>query len=557
VDHATVEAFAKLYRGFEKKHGEYREDPPVEGKAKLGGRASTVDGDATIADFTRHLAGNMPSIGAVPLRMDDTAVFGAIDVDDYDLDLEALAQKIKDLPLFLTRSKSSGAHLWLFVEQGIPAKDMIAALQNYAGLLGFAKDIEIFPKQSTRGGPEDIGNWINLPYFGNTRTALVYDSKQDKCVELSLEQFVELASKYNKATAEEILSHSRMAESRAKRDSNAPLFSDGPPCNVSAMRKFAAGELDLEGSRSHFLFNLAVYLSRRFETKEEVGSILNSIDNGTFVLEYVTRKGQDNKLIKIPAVGLGAKEIENTILKSVFKKDYNYKCRENPMCNLCQRALCKSRTFGVDRDKADDDLEFGALTKVLQDVPYYYLSVGDKRVKFKDVDELNNQQAFRNRILEASNYSMPPRSGPEFAAMIGRLVADGSRIDVLPLQDGNTISDILIELETYIKEYKTDRLEEVKRKRVFHDFENQIFVFQLIHFKGYLRRNKIEFSPQFLADELKKHVGMMTIDYAGQQIGSLQLDAQSVPMSMFSLDAPSERDVPSSTEDLEEKEMPL
>ena len=550
MDQATVEAFAKLFRGFEKKHGEYREDRPVEGKDKLGGKAYTVDGECTLDDFARHLAGKMPSIGAVPLRMDDTVVFGAIDVDVYDLDLEALAQKIHTLPLFLTRSKSSGAHLWLFTAQGIPATDMIAALQNYAGLLGFAGS-EIFPKQATRAAEDDIGNWINLPYFGDKRTALAYDSDKGECVELTLEQFVQVASQYNKASAEEILSHSKLAQKRSKRDKQKPLFADGPPCNVSILRKFAAGEIDLEGSRSHVLFNLGVYLSRRFETRAEVEDILKSIDAGTFVLEH---KGTS---IPIPAIGLGEKELDNTVLKSIFKKDYNYKCREIPMCKFCQRSLCKSRTFGVDKDRADMDFELGALTKVLQVKPHYYLTVGDKRVKFKNVEELNNQQAFRNRILEASNFSMPPMSGPEFAAMIGRLVADDSRIDVLPTKDSDALTNILISLETYIKEYKTDRIEEITRRRVFHDYDRNIFVFQLIHFQEYLKRNKVDFDMEFLPEDLKKSVSMMILDSIGHKIGNLEIAAVAVPMDMFSLDVPADRDVPSSTEDLVEKDVPI
>lgn len=557
MDNSTVEAFARLYRGFDKKSGRYQQKGLVEGKQKIDGKAWTTDGAPTLDDFARHLSGKMPSIGVVPLRDDDTCNFGALDIDVYDLDLEALAKKIKDMPLFLTRSKSSGAHLWLFVENAIPAKDMIAALQNYAGALGFA-GCEIFPKQSTRGGEEDIGNWINLPFFGDTRTALIYDSKQDKCIDLNLDQFLKIVSLYNQGTVEEILSHSKRAAKREKRTATAPLFSDGPPCNVSALLRHADGDLDLEGSRNHFMFNLGVYLTRRFETMDEVADVLNQINRGQFVLEHVRAKGEAPELVKIPAIGLPDKEVAGTIMKSLAKKEYNYKCRECPMSNLCQRALCKSRPFGVDKNKADMDFDFGALTKVKADKPYYYLTVGDSRVKFKNIDELTTQKSFINKIAEATNFMMQTMSNSEFAGMINSVLNDEKRIDVEPPQDVNDISDVLLNLQTFFLEYKTDRIEDISRKRVYHDDENKQFVFRLTFFQNYLKRNNVEHEKIGLAEELERRVGMITIDTQTLKIGDIKLLAQAVPYSVFETAGFAPREMPKEEEKkLEEKEFDL
>ena len=37
----------------------------------------------------------------------------------------------------------------------------------------------------------------------------------------------------------------------------------------------------------------------------------------------------------------------NIITKQHDKKDWGYKCNDQPMCSLCDKKLCKSRKFGM------------------------------------------------------------------------------------------------------------------------------------------------------------------------------------------------------------------
>jgi hypothetical protein len=52
-------------------------------------------------------------------------------------------------------------------------------------LLGLPNDVEIFPKQDALGDGE-LGNWINLPYFGGDRPAYGEDGRI-----LSLAEFLD------------------------------------------------------------------------------------------------------------------------------------------------------------------------------------------------------------------------------------------------------------------------------------------------------------------------------------------------------------------------------
>ena len=58
--------------------------------------------------------------------------WAAIDIDVNDIDHTGLEEKVVELelPLVVYRSKSGGAHCYLFLEEPCPAKDAVDALTN-------------------------------------------------------------------------------------------------------------------------------------------------------------------------------------------------------------------------------------------------------------------------------------------------------------------------------------------------------------------------------------------------------------------------------------------
>jgi len=178
----NLERFANLFDGFSEASGRFQ----ISGtgpSGKIEGRAATIKGTP---DFQAHLDGSIGA-GVIALRDDDTVVFSAIDVDDYDIDVKDLEKKIRrhKLPLVTCRSKSGGAHCYIFLKKPTPAKPVVELLRQWAAILGYG-GCEIFPKQVKRAGPEDIGNWINLPYF-EANDGLRYCIKGGKA--LTFEQF--------------------------------------------------------------------------------------------------------------------------------------------------------------------------------------------------------------------------------------------------------------------------------------------------------------------------------------------------------------------------------
>ena len=209
--------FKELFMGLERAHGSYNiSGERADGKKQ--GVAKTVRENVTVEKWEAHLAGKK-GLGIIPINDDSCCRFGAIDVDQYDgLDLNKVTAKISKLklPLWPCQSKSGGVHLYLFTKEWVPADILQGRLRDMAAALGFGGS-EIFPKQTKiladRG---DVGQWINMPYFGNERWCCITGDFIFKPYD-----FVERAL----ATR---LSLKELEDLKIKQPTTD--FDDGPPC---------------------------------------------------------------------------------------------------------------------------------------------------------------------------------------------------------------------------------------------------------------------------------------------------------------------------------------
>lgn len=78
-----------------------------------------------------HLEGKK-GVGSIPIDENNQCLFGALDIDEYDLDLVKLFKKIKQLklPLTVCRSKSGGAHLYIFLKEKVSATELRIGCQS-------------------------------------------------------------------------------------------------------------------------------------------------------------------------------------------------------------------------------------------------------------------------------------------------------------------------------------------------------------------------------------------------------------------------------------------
>ncbi|TIM48781.1 AAA family ATPase [Mesorhizobium sp.] len=160
-----------LFAGAETHHGTYDHlqvvAPEPGEKVEIKKSARTVKSGPTLVLWQRQLAGEYP-LGVSPHRANDTCVWGVIDVDQYsDLSHAGLFERIEreKLPLVVCRSKSGGAHLFLFMAEPAPTASMRDTLEAIVKRLNLPSKTEVFPKQK-KASEVDSTSWLNMPYFG-------------------------------------------------------------------------------------------------------------------------------------------------------------------------------------------------------------------------------------------------------------------------------------------------------------------------------------------------------------------------------------------------------
>jgi TOTE conflict system, Archaeo-Eukaryotic Primase domain/Primase C terminal 1 (PriCT-1) len=305
--------FQNLFRGSERTHGVYlpKRDPDH----------ITRHAPPTPQDFIAHLEGR-EGLGIVPIRPDGTCVFGAIDIDDDTIDHKALFRKVSDLglPLTVCRSKSGGAHCYLFArDPGYSPSHIIAALKHWSTLLGHS-GVEIFPKQIalTNG---NVGNWINLPYFDCENTIRYAVGKDGS---LTLDEFLDAIVWWDGKM--EVVAPSAVASSPVPAPSAAQLVVLDSPVPASAdpkrmppcLEKLVASGVP-PGARNNATFNFAVFLRKAYPEEWE-----------GMVPEY------NEQYCQPP---LSQSEL-GRIVKSVGATKYQYRCSQPPISSLCEKPAC-------------------------------------------------------------------------------------------------------------------------------------------------------------------------------------------------------------------------
>lgn len=378
---ADVIRYMQLFRCNERSYGTWT--PTNE--ALTQGRSQTIKGTPIPQEaFRCHLEGTV-GIGGGPILDDGTCWWGAIDIDVHGpngrtfniMELAARVDKFK-LPLLVCRSKGGGAHLYVFFTEAVPAALVKPQLSRWAALLGWPT-AEIFPKQSDLAPSlgeksKTMASWLNLPYFhasGTNRYCIV------KGQEITLGEFLTLA---------EGRRH-RISSDQALEDE----YSKGPPC----LQEMIKSRVD-EGGRNVAVFQGAVFL-KRFDPQT-----------------WVQRLSEFNALaLSSP---LSYKELRQ-ITGSVNRKDYNYKCREEPCKSFCNKEVCRTREFGItDADTRANELPpFDRIEKVIATPIRWVLHIKGMQI------ELTSEQLFdfsrvRIAVYEKLNMLLPRMKNDEWDA---------------------------------------------------------------------------------------------------------------------------------------------
>jgi len=373
------QSFARLFAGFDGAYGTYKTTHPgSNGKVEMDGPA-TVREPVVDATWQAHLFGIRP-IGIIPIDRKQQCRWGAIDVDVYPMDPLDVIRKVKSqaLPLVVCRSKSGGAHAYLFLDKPHPAEAVRTTLKGFAARLGYG-GAEVFPKQTkVEWDAGDLGNNLNLPYF-NAEEPTRYAYNDDGQI-LDFDGFLDYATRH--LTNLQTLRAEERARPRAAAENPEE---DGPPC----LQALYQGGFP-PGARHNGLFAIGVWAKKAFP--EDWERVLK---------EYHDRYFQPPK----------PKDLED-VKQSLTRKGYNFRCHEAPIAAYCNRVVCLQRRHGV---SSLEGVPFSELTKIACDPPVYFLSVEDKRIQvtsrqlvdhksigLKTMEVLDRRAPFMNDTLWAA-----------------------------------------------------------------------------------------------------------------------------------------------------------
>ena len=128
----TVERFKNIFQGLNSAYGQYVSKVSLTNGEKVKGKAFIKKDLVTDKLWQDHLEGKDPALGIIPINVDSQCKWGCIDIDQYNFDHKTFITRIrkKNLPFILCRSKSGGAHVFLFTKEFIEAEAMQAKLKE-------------------------------------------------------------------------------------------------------------------------------------------------------------------------------------------------------------------------------------------------------------------------------------------------------------------------------------------------------------------------------------------------------------------------------------------
>ena len=219
-----------------------------------------------------------------------------------------------------------------------------------------------------------------------------------------------------------------------------------------------------EGGRNNSMFHYGVYAKKKWPSEWKSRLTMFNINASTSPLS----------------------ESEIDIIKRQHdKKDWGYKCNDTPMCNLCDKKLCKSRKYGI-----GEEITFPLLSdlqKIKLEKPYYYLNVDGERLFLENVKYLKQQSLFQEAVMEQLDF-MPPTVKPkDWANIINPLMRNHEPVEP---PEGITTQD---QLRNHLEEFCLNRhigsdINDLKNGGVWTNDGNHHFVFDRFYNQFLIRK---------------------------------------------------------------------
>jgi hypothetical protein len=464
------EKFKNIFEGLKIAYGQYQKGDVAANGDKQKGKAFIVRQNVSDDLWEKHLQGEGPALGIIPITENNTCRWGCIDIDEYNFNHSKLIQSIRNLnlPLIVCRSKSGGAHVFLFTKEFISASLMQSTLKKFAKALGY-EGSEIFPKQTEilveRG---DTGNFLNLPYYNETKgLRYAIDDTGSSC---TLEEFYKLYDVYS-------CSKEQIKEIKIKEQKIEEAFTHGPPC-LNKLASIGFGK----GGRNNALFSIGVFYKKA------------DPDNWENLVE------ESN--IKYMNPPLKSSEVQ-TVIKQINKKGYDkYKCKDAPINAVCQSGLCRTKRFGVGFGE-EEMPPLGNLTKYKSNPPQWFLDVDGTRIELKS-EQLYSPPLFALACLDQANLVVPVPKAKDWKQHFLKPMMNNLQ-EVEPLESLDPINQLTGLLQDWTTNRQSARtMDDVFNKLPFTDENKEFTYFRMDDFYAFLKKNNWEMDKIKTGNLLKR-----------------------------------------------------
>lgn len=389
-----VEDFQGLFTGLQRAYCKVtRKKTPSKALKKETYNCCVRDKIST-QQYEDHLAGKQ-AVGVYVTNEENQCCFGCIDIDDYDFNedkTKALLQRIANLPLIPCKSKSGGFHLYYFCK--MQSADRVKKyLKILVGMIGYSNKAEIFPKTIELHNEKDVGAAITIPYFKGAKT---------DC--FALKDGVKVTLKDFNSWAQEIKEQSDTSKIPSQNDDKefvSDILYEAPPCLQTIGTSGCP-----EGGRNNFVYDLAVYVRMRYG-QDLLAAKLDELHRAT-----VPDPLSDQEVKKIVSSVAGK------------SKAYFYKCDDTPICNFCNKDLCKQRTFGIGNPQHTViNCVIENMVKLLSEPPVWYADVNGKRIELT-TDDITSPFHFKRTCVNQLNIMPTGMTGKRFEGVMTKALKD-------------------------------------------------------------------------------------------------------------------------------------
>ena len=434
--------FKEIFDGYRSSYGSTTKTGKLRARdGKHETTNQTIHREPTLEIYNKHLDGEEPALGIIPINEDSNCKWGCVDIDEYNLNHQEIINKTKNLPTVLFRSKSGGAHLFLFTKEWVPSSLIRVKLKMLAAFIGKA-GAEIIPKQGVKRSKHSTGSYLNLPYHGGTRTTR-YAFKEN-AEAMSIEEFIQ---HYDSValTLEQLEKFNIDSKEKEKESDD---FEGIPPCLKTLLSNKVG-----EGSRNEVLFHLGVYLKKRFDKNWQ-----------SKMMEY-------NKKYFDPA--LDDNEVIRTS-QSVEKEEYLYKCKQEPMKSHCDPMACAIEKFGVGNGETPGSLP-ESLEKYESDPPIYIITIEGEEVEC-DEETLWNPDKFGMACMNQAEIIIDVVSKPMWRKLLKKLHED------IQHTDAPESSKLDVQIKDLFERFATrapgKNISDVRKSKSFSENGKTIFKWQ-------------------------------------------------------------------------------